>query len=88
MAAKSKANEAPAGEMKQLQLDESAVPKNKKLDVLKEFEKSDNKRSASFVVVGMYFSPHFLELYLTSYRSRRCRKEYPHGQATARAQVC
>ncbi|CAI0651041.1 unnamed protein product [Colletotrichum noveboracense] len=52
VAAKSKANEAPAGEMKQLQLDESAVPKNKKLDVLKEFEKSDNKRSASFVVVG------------------------------------
>ncbi|KAK2730052.1 elongation factor tu gtp binding domain protein [Colletotrichum kahawae] len=52
VAAKSKANEAPAGEMKQLQLDESAAPKNKKLDVLKEFEKSDNKRSASFVVVG------------------------------------
>ncbi|KAI8312688.1 HBS1-like protein [Colletotrichum sp. SAR11_59] len=45
VAAKSKANEAPAGEMKQLQLDESAAPKNKKLDVLKEFEKSDNKRS-------------------------------------------
>ncbi|KAI8259882.1 elongation factor Tu GTP binding domain-containing protein [Colletotrichum sp. SAR 10_98] len=52
VAAKSKANEAPAGEMKQLQLDDSAAPKNKKLDVLKEFEKSDNKRSASFVVVG------------------------------------
>ncbi|KAF4841852.1 HBS1-like protein [Colletotrichum siamense] len=52
VAAKSKANEAPAGEMKQLQLDDSAAPKNKKLDVLKEFENSDNKRSASFVVVG------------------------------------
>ncbi|KAI8224053.1 HBS1-like protein [Colletotrichum sp. SAR 10_86] len=52
VAAKSKANEAPAGEMKQLQLDDSAAPKNKKIDVLKEFEKSDNKRSASFVVVG------------------------------------
>ncbi|KAF5525059.1 HBS1-like protein [Colletotrichum aenigma] len=52
VAAKSKANEAPAGEMKQLQLDDSAAPKDKKLDVLKEFEKSDNKRSASFVVVG------------------------------------
>ncbi|KAL0941731.1 elongation factor Tu GTP binding domain-containing protein [Colletotrichum truncatum] len=52
VAAKAKTNEAPAGEMKQLQLDDSAAPKNKKLDVLKEFEKSENKRSASFVVVG------------------------------------
>lgn len=38
--------------MKQLQLDDSTAPKNKKLNVLKEFEKSENKRSASFVVVG------------------------------------
>ncbi|GKT46452.1 HBS1-like protein [Colletotrichum spaethianum] len=45
-------SQTPTGEMKQLQLDDSAAPKNKKLDVLKEFEKSENKRSASFVVVG------------------------------------
>lgn len=38
--------------MRQLELDDSAAPKNKKLDVLKEFGKSENKRSASFVVVG------------------------------------
>ncbi|KAJ0168273.1 HBS1-like protein [Colletotrichum tanaceti] len=45
-------SQTPTGEMKQLQLDDSAAPKNKKLNVLKEFEKSENKRSASFVVVG------------------------------------
>ncbi|TDZ38528.1 HBS1-like protein [Colletotrichum spinosum] len=45
-------DDAPSGEMNRLQLDQSAVPKNKKLDVVKEFEKSNNKRSASFVVVG------------------------------------
>ncbi|GJC89685.1 HBS1-like protein [Colletotrichum liriopes] len=49
---KSTGSQTPTGEMKQLQLDDSAAPKNKKLDVLKEFEKSENKRSASFVVVG------------------------------------
>lgn len=38
--------------MKQLQLDDTPAPKSKKLDVLKEFERSENKRSASFVVVG------------------------------------
>ncbi|KAF9876363.1 elongation factor tu gtp binding domain protein [Colletotrichum karsti] len=52
VATKSKAGEAPTGEMKDLQLEESAAPKNKKLDVLKEFETSEKKRSASFVVVG------------------------------------
>ncbi|WYZ37875.1 hypothetical protein EsH8_II_001381 [Colletotrichum jinshuiense] len=50
--AKSKGSETPTSEMRQLELDDSAAPKNKKLDVLKEFGKSENKRSASFVVVG------------------------------------
>ncbi|OHW99103.1 elongation factor 1-alpha [Colletotrichum incanum] len=49
---KATGSQTPTGEMKQLQLDDSTAPKNKKLDVLKEFEKSENKRSASFVVVG------------------------------------
>ncbi|KAF6835961.1 elongation factor Tu GTP binding domain-containing protein [Colletotrichum musicola] len=52
VAPKPKPGDAPAGEMKQLQLDDTPAPKNKKLDVLKEFENSENKRSASFVVVG------------------------------------
>ncbi|KAK1725982.1 P-loop containing nucleoside triphosphate hydrolase protein [Colletotrichum acutatum] len=50
--AKSTGSQTPNSEMKQLQLDDSAAPKNKKLDVVKEFAKSENKRSASFVVVG------------------------------------
>ncbi|KAK1463416.1 elongation factor Tu GTP binding domain-containing protein [Colletotrichum melonis] len=50
--AKSSGSQTPNSEMKQLQLDDSTAPKNKKLDVVKEFAKSENKRSASFVVVG------------------------------------
>ncbi|KAK1450935.1 elongation factor Tu GTP binding domain-containing protein [Colletotrichum cuscutae] len=53
--AKSSGSQTPNSEMKQLQLDDSAAPKNKKLDVVKEFAKSENKRSASFVVVGNGF---------------------------------
>ncbi|OLN85316.1 HBS1-like protein [Colletotrichum chlorophyti] len=51
-AAKSTGTNTPINEMQQLQVDDSAIPKNKKLDVVKEFEQSKNKRSASFVVVG------------------------------------
>ncbi|GJC96545.1 elongation factor Tu GTP binding domain-containing protein [Colletotrichum higginsianum] len=54
-------SQTPTGEMKQLQLDDSTAPKNKKLNVLKEFEKSENKRSASFVVVDVLKATSMLE---------------------------
>lgn len=41
-----------AGGVKGLKIDDAPLPKSKNLDVLKEFEKTKSKKSASFVVVG------------------------------------
>jgi elongation factor 1 alpha-like protein len=38
--------------VKDLKIDDTPLPKSKNLDVLSEYEKSKNKKSASFVVVG------------------------------------
>ncbi|KAH9885042.1 hypothetical protein F4778DRAFT_761735 [Xylariomycetidae sp. FL2044] len=38
--------------MKNLKVDDAPLPKSKNLDVLREFERSQSKKSASFVVVG------------------------------------
>ncbi|KAI5866182.1 P-loop containing nucleoside triphosphate hydrolase protein [Durotheca rogersii] len=38
--------------VKDLKIDDTPLPKSKNLDVLKEFEKANSKKSASFVVVG------------------------------------
>ncbi|KAI1380283.1 hypothetical protein F4677DRAFT_441599 [Hypoxylon crocopeplum] len=46
-----KSDEAVDG-MKGLKIDDAPLPKSKNFDVLKEFEKTKTKKSASFVVVG------------------------------------
>jgi elongation factor 1 alpha-like protein len=38
--------------VKELKIDDAPLPKSRNLDVLSEFEKSENKKNASFVVVG------------------------------------
>lgn len=38
--------------IKDLNIDDTPLPKSKNLDVLSEFEKSKQKKNASFVVVG------------------------------------
>jgi elongation factor 1 alpha-like protein len=47
--------EAPTADIHKLEISKPTTPppKSKGLDVVKEFENSKNKRSASFVVVGM-----------------------------------
>ncbi|KXX83313.1 HBS1-like protein [Madurella mycetomatis] len=44
--------DAVAEDAKELKISEAPLPKSRNLDVLSEFEKSRNKKSASFVVVG------------------------------------
>ncbi|KAK0707503.1 P-loop containing nucleoside triphosphate hydrolase protein [Lasiosphaeris hirsuta] len=44
--------DAVAGEVKGLKIEDAPLPKSKNLDVLSEFEKSERKKTASFVVVG------------------------------------
>lgn len=47
-----KPGEAAVDGMNVLRIDDAPLPKSKNLDVLKEFEKTKSKKSASFVVVG------------------------------------
>ncbi|KAI1777040.1 hypothetical protein F4818DRAFT_408903 [Hypoxylon cercidicola] len=47
-----KSSEAAADGMNGLKIDDAPLPKSKNLDVLKEFQKTKSKKSASFVVVG------------------------------------
>ncbi|KAG6363676.1 hypothetical protein INS49_008777 [Diaporthe citri] len=49
---KNKDTAEAAKNLKELKIDETPLPKSKNLNVLKEYEKSRRKRSASFVVVG------------------------------------
>jgi elongation factor 1 alpha-like protein len=46
------AAEAVAAEVKDLKISDAPLPKSRNLDVISEFQKSKNKKSASFVVVG------------------------------------
>lgn len=43
-----------AGEVKNLKIDDTPKASSKHLDVLKEYENSKSKRSATFVVVGKF----------------------------------
>ncbi|KAK3303544.1 uncharacterized protein B0T15DRAFT_540514 [Chaetomium strumarium] len=43
---------AMTAEVKELKIDDAPLPKSRNLDVLSEFEKSQKKKNASFVVVG------------------------------------
>ncbi|XXG95976.1 hypothetical protein Hte_002253 [Hypoxylon texense] len=47
-----KSGDATADGMSVLKIDDTPLPKSKNLDVLKEFQKTKSKKSASFVVVG------------------------------------
>jgi elongation factor 1 alpha-like protein len=40
--------------MKSLAIDDTPLPASKNLDVLSEYEKTNTKKSASFVVVGKF----------------------------------
>jgi elongation factor 1 alpha-like protein len=44
--------------VKDLKIDDAPLPKSKNLDVLSEYEKSNSKKSASFVVVGTIYALH------------------------------
>ncbi|KAK3349987.1 P-loop containing nucleoside triphosphate hydrolase protein [Lasiosphaeria hispida] len=44
--------DAVASEVKGLKIEDAPLPRSKNLDVLSEFEKSESKKAASFVVVG------------------------------------
>lgn len=47
-----KSAEATTDGVNSLRIDDAPLPKSKNLDVLKEFQKTQSKKSASFVVVG------------------------------------
>jgi hypothetical protein len=64
-----------------LNIDDKPAAKSKGLDVLKEFEKSGQKKAANFVVIGMILRAQMWirDSILTITRSRRCRQIYPYG---------
>lgn len=55
-----------ANDVKALKIDDAPLPKSKNLNVLSEFEKSNSKKRASFVVVGKYYQAILIVLGLDS----------------------
>jgi hypothetical protein len=69
--------------MKDLSVEEKVTVKSKNLDVVAEYNKSTRKKSASFVVIGVFFLSLFIRgdsnVWLTRCRTCGCWKEYTYG---------